>query len=97
VNLWLLQKCGFTSATLEAIGISEDAGSDQALHLPSEVCVTVAKKALEGTYPMFVPPAQKPDPQGCAVSFKLPFFFFFLVESTVDGRSQRGWFYLKVL
>lgn len=55
------------------------------------------KKALEGTYPMLMPPAQKPDPQGWVVSFKLPFLFFFLVESTIGVRSQRGWFYLKVL
>lgn len=55
------------------------------------------EKALEETYPMLMHLARKPDPQGCAVSFKLPFLFFFLVESTIGVRSQRRWFYLKVL
>lgn len=45
LNLWLLGKSGFTSATLEAICITEDARRDQALHLPGRVCVTLVKKS----------------------------------------------------
>lgn len=90
---------GFTSATLEAICTPEDARRDQALHLPGRVCLTLVKKKKSPgrNLPYAYASSAKARSAGLGYVFKLPFLFFFLVESTIGVRSQRGWFYLKVL